>query len=158
MYNPFPYDDPRPVNRPVLGETTVKALIRGGTVKSAAALAGVLAARGKSVIAFDGYTTADFGAIVNLLTQQLHVRGLKVALRDFSVCYKSEAELYDMLEDYCDELRRQILNASENARTMMGFYLNFLQQRFASSMDAIIGISVRCFVGFTSPGGATLRV
>ncbi len=98
MYNPFPYDDPRPVNRPVLGETTVKALTRGGTVKSAAALAGVLAARGKSVIAFDGYTTADFGAIVNLLTQQLHVRGLKVALRDFSVCYRSEAELYDMID------------------------------------------------------------
>ncbi len=98
MYNPFPYDDPRPVNRPVLRETTVKALTRGGTVKSAAALAGVLAARGKSVIAFDGYTTADFGAIVNLLTQQLHVRGLKVALRDFSVCYRSEAELYDMID------------------------------------------------------------
>ena len=98
MYNPFPYDDQRPVNRPALRDDTIKALVKDGTVKAAAHLAKVLAERGKSVIAFDGYTTADFGAIVNLLVQQLHVRGLKAELRDFSVCYKAEAELYDMID------------------------------------------------------------
>ena len=49
----------------------------------------------------------------------------------------TEKILYDMLEDYCAELNVQIQSANENARTMMGFYLNFLQLRFASSMDAI---------------------
>lgn len=49
----------------------------------------------------------------------------------------TEKRLYDMLGDYCEELNHQIQSANENARTMMGFFLNFLQLRFASSMDAI---------------------
>lgn len=98
MYNPFPYDDPRPVNRPALRERTIQSLVKGGTVKAASALAARIAARGKTVIAFDGYTTADFSAIVNLLEQQLHLRGLKTEKRDFSVCYKSEAELYELID------------------------------------------------------------
>lgn len=49
----------------------------------------------------------------------------------------TEKRLYDMLEEYCVELNRQIQNANENARTMMGFLLNFFQLRFASSIDAI---------------------
>ena len=49
----------------------------------------------------------------------------------------TEKRLYDMLEAYCAELNHQIQTANENARTMMGFFLNFLQLRFASSMDAI---------------------
>ena len=98
MYNPFPYDDPRPVNRPVLRASTVASLVKGGTVKTAAALAARIAARGKTVIAFDGYTTADFSAIVNLLEQQLHLRGLKTEKRDFATCYKSESELYELID------------------------------------------------------------
>ena len=31
MYNPFPFDDPRPVNRPELCEKTVEAIVGGGT-------------------------------------------------------------------------------------------------------------------------------
>lgn len=49
----------------------------------------------------------------------------------------TEKRLYDELEEYCAELNHQIQSANENARTMMGFFLNFLQLRFASSMDAI---------------------
>lgn len=50
---------------------------------------------------------------------------------------KTEKNLYDMLEEYCAELNRQIQNANENAKTMMGFLLSFFQLRFASSIDAI---------------------
>ena len=39
MYNPFPYDDPRAVNRPALPKKTVGAVV-AGTSKAAAALAG----------------------------------------------------------------------------------------------------------------------
>ena len=49
----------------------------------------------------------------------------------------TEKALYDMLEEYCAELRHQIQSANENAKTMMGFLLNFMQLRFASSMAAI---------------------
>ena len=31
MYNPFPFDDPRPVNRPELCEKTINAVVAGGT-------------------------------------------------------------------------------------------------------------------------------
>ena len=77
MYNPFPYDDPRPVNRPGLEERTVKALVKG-SVKVFAHIAAKAAALEKpAVIALDGYVAADFARAANLLQQQLHVRGLK---------------------------------------------------------------------------------
>ena len=50
----------------------------------------------------------------------------------------SEKVLYNMLTEYCSQLNEQIQNSNENAITMMGFYLNFLQLRFASSLDAIL--------------------
>lgn len=31
MYNPFPFDDPKPVNRPKLSETTISSITDGGT-------------------------------------------------------------------------------------------------------------------------------
>lgn len=54
MYNPFPYDDPRAVNRPALPKKTVGAVV-AGTSKAAAALAGEIASRlkaapGKNVV------------------------------------------------------------------------------------------------------------
>ena len=94
MYNPFPYDDPRAVNRPELKEKTVND-ITTGTLKSAARLADDLVSRlascpGKNVrVAFDGYTTADWTRMVNLLAQQLEMRGTALETVDFSEVYKS---------------------------------------------------------------------
>ena len=31
MYNPFPFDDPKPVNRPELSENVKQSIIAGGT-------------------------------------------------------------------------------------------------------------------------------
>lgn len=101
MYNPFPYDDPRPVNRPRLTGNTVNALVKGGSVKAfahLAAQAASLAAGKPVVIAFDGYTTADFARAVNLMQQQLHVRGIQTRAIDFRTVYKDEAELYDLVD------------------------------------------------------------
>ena len=83
MYNPYPYDDPRAVNRPTLPKKTVEAVV-GGTPKAAAALAAdvmgrLKAAPGKNVVvAFDGYATADWTRMVNLLSQQLIGKGIDV--------------------------------------------------------------------------------
>ena len=79
MYNPFPYDDPRAVNRPALPKKTVGAVV-AGTSKAAAALAGEIASRlkprpAKRRVGFDGYATADWTRMVNLLSQQLLGKG-----------------------------------------------------------------------------------
>ena len=31
MYNPFPFDDPKPINRPKLSEKTISSIVTGGT-------------------------------------------------------------------------------------------------------------------------------
>ena len=48
-----------------------------------------------------------------------------------------EAEFYAALGEYCDELQQQILSHNEQNRQVVSFFLNFLQLRFASSLDAI---------------------
>ena len=62
MYNPFPYNDPRPVNRPALGKETIEG-VTCGTLKSASKLASEFAGMLKDghgvYVALDGYTTAD---------------------------------------------------------------------------------------------------
>ena len=101
MYNPFPFDDPVPVNRPVLDDKAVKALTAGGSVKCFARLAEDISGKAKNKavrVAFDGYTTADFGRAANLLEQQLHVRGLKTRALDWRAAYKSEKELWDLVD------------------------------------------------------------
>ena len=49
----------------------------------------------------------------------------------------AEQKFYDMLEEYCAELNRQVQQNNPNTRQVMNFLLNFLQLRFASSIYAI---------------------
>ncbi len=104
MYNPFPYDDPKPINRPVIDEGIAKSLVTGGTVKVASELAATVAeklaakAGGGVVVAFDGYTTADWSRAINLLTQQLHLREIEVITINFAKVYKSEEEFFEMID------------------------------------------------------------
>ena len=107
MYNPFPYDDPRAVNRPELKEKTIKD-ITTGTLKSAVRLAEDLVSRleqnpGKNItVAFDGYTTAGWSRMVNQLSQQLALRGVQMDAIDFYDVYKSEKEINDMVNPYLE--------------------------------------------------------
>ncbi|MBQ9193027.1 MAG: class I mannose-6-phosphate isomerase [Bacteroidales bacterium] len=95
MYNPFPYDDPKPVNRPRLEGRTVNALVTGSP-KVFAHIASKLS--GGAVVALDGYTAADFGRAANLLRQQLHVAGRKTRVLHFRDCYKSEEKLWELVD------------------------------------------------------------
>lgn len=102
MYNPFPYDDPRAVNRPELPKKAVESIV-AGTLKAAAALAGELAGKLKAeprkniVVAFDGYATADWTRMVNLLSQQLQGKGIEPDVVAFTEVLKSEQEIADMI-------------------------------------------------------------
>ena len=95
MYNPFPFDDRTPVNRPAIGDATAQQLVRG-SVKVAAFLAGK--AREGSVFAIDGYVGADFARTVNLLEQQLHVKGFHTRTINFRTCFKSTEELWELVD------------------------------------------------------------
>ena len=95
MYNPFPFDDRTPVNRPAIGEATARQLVKG-SVKVAAFLAGK--AREGSVFAIDGYVGADFARTVNLLEQQLHVKGFHTRTINFRACFKSTEELWELVD------------------------------------------------------------
>ena len=95
MYNPFPFDDMTPVNRPAIGEETARKLVRG-SVKVAAFLAAK--AREGSVFGIDGYVGADFARTVNLLEQQLHVKGFQTRKIDFRSCLKSREQLWELVD------------------------------------------------------------
>ena len=103
MYNPFPYDDPRAVNRPQLPAEAVESVV-GGTLKAATALAAEFAARmdaapGRNlVVAFDGYATADWSRMINLLSQQLKLRNIGLEAVDFRAAFKSEQEIRDLID------------------------------------------------------------
>ena len=103
MYNPYPFDDPRAINRPVL-ETKTKAAVTVGTLKAAVRLATELAAQLAAepqkniILGWEGYTTTDFTRILNLLTQQLKLRGVEVEQYNFAQVLKSEEEINAMID------------------------------------------------------------
>lgn len=102
MYKPFPFDDPVPVNRVALGEETVRSLV-AGTEKCAAAMAGRLAeaaAEKTQILALDGYTTADWSRFVTLLKGRLEALGVGTRTEDFSRVYKSERQIYNLVDKH----------------------------------------------------------
>ena len=54
MYNPFPYDDPKPINRPELSKETIDSVVTGGTPNVAKKF---FAERNLTVVPFASVTT-----------------------------------------------------------------------------------------------------
>ena len=103
MYNPFPYDDPRPVNRPHIPAEVVESVVCGSlnSAKSLAARVESLrnANPGKSVIlAFDGYATAEWQEMINLLSQQLAGKGILLEQKNYLDNLKEEEEINNMID------------------------------------------------------------
>ena len=102
MYNPFPFDDPKPVNRPELSKETVESVVAGGTPNVAKAFAATLAAKaaaeGGVVVAFDGYTTARWDLFLNLLNREFLIRGIPFETVDASCVFKSGAEIDGIID------------------------------------------------------------
>ena len=102
MYNPYPYDDPRAINKPVLAPQTIES-VTAGTPQAAARLAREFAETLKAtpqrnlIVAFDGYTTADWTRTINLLSQQLLGKGIELDVVAFTEVLKSEQEIADMI-------------------------------------------------------------
>ncbi|OFY41080.1 MAG: phosphoheptose isomerase [Bacteroidetes bacterium GWF2_40_14] len=98
MFNPHPYDDPTAINKLNPGSETVSSIV-SGTKESAAFLTELLikkldANNGKNVIiALDGYASAQFDQTVNLISQNMGMKSVKVTVISFYDVYKSTAEL-----------------------------------------------------------------
>ncbi len=106
MYNPFPYDDPKPVNRPALAEGTIQDITGGGTPavakRFAAAIADYLPSGTKPaalVIGFDGYTTAKWELFLNLLNREFELLGIGFeTINAAEAIYKSGPEIDSIID------------------------------------------------------------
>lgn len=104
MYNPYPFDDPRSVNRPALPQKTVESVIAGGSRNAAKKFAGMLAEtlsrEGRSLaVAFDGYTAASWDKFINLLHSELEALGIPLRVIDgHKAVFKSNDEINSMIE------------------------------------------------------------
>ena len=79
MYNPFPFHDPKPVNRPELSKETIESIVAGGTPNVAKRFVASLAPRAKAegvIVALDGYTTAQWGRFISLMNRECELLGL----------------------------------------------------------------------------------
>ena len=102
MYNPFPFDDPKPVNRPELSRKTVDAVVAGGTPSVAKRFAAPVidkAREANQIVAFDGYATADWKLFLNLLARECKAAGVEfVSIDQNAECFKSGKEIDDMID------------------------------------------------------------
>jgi mannose-6-phosphate isomerase class I len=107
MFNPYPYDDPTAVNRPNLSAETIQSIV-SGTKETAAYISNLLIekvnAKSKNpVIALDGYISAQWEQMVNLVSQNLKQKSIKVKAIHFSEIYKSATQLEEELAPYLKE-------------------------------------------------------
>ena len=102
MYNPFPFDDPKPVNRPELSKKTVDAVVAGGTPSVAKRFAAPVidkARESNQIVAFDGYATADWKQFLNLVARECKAAGVDfVSIDQNAECFKSGKESDDMID------------------------------------------------------------
>lgn len=107
MFNPYDYDDVNVVNRPKLSDQTINSVI-SGTKESAKHISNLLIKKINEkeghnvVIALDGYIGAQWEQTVNLLSQNLKLKSIKITAIAFAEVFKSSAqldeELYGCLE------------------------------------------------------------
>ena len=103
MFNPHPYDDYSAINRPELSKETIDSVVCG-TAQTAQYLGSVidqqLKNKGCSVIALEGYVGTNMEQTVNLITQNLALKSIKVDSIDISSTYKPSELLEKKFAEY----------------------------------------------------------
>lgn len=102
MYNPFPFDDPKPVNRPQLKKGTITSIVEGGTANVARSFVRFITDKAISdgvIVALDGYTTADWKLFVNLIARECLVSGLGFEAFDSNAMTLRSGEQIDAIID-----------------------------------------------------------
>lgn len=98
MFNPYPYDDLRPINAPKLSKDAVSGII-DGTVNSfkhiCQSIGCTFAKKGKCIVAVEGYVGTDFKQLQNLIAQNSN---FDYQLIDIAAYYKSSQQLNEMFD------------------------------------------------------------
>ena len=102
MYNPFPFHDPKPVNRPQLTPETIASVTSGGTRAVASRFLAELAPRVEKegvIVAFDGYTAAKWDLMVSLLGRGCDEFGFEAEMIDSAALTLKSPEEIDAMID-----------------------------------------------------------
>ena len=102
MYNPFPFDDPKPVNRPELSIKTTQSIVSGGTPGVAKKFASYIADKARRegvIIGLDGYTAAKWDLFVGLLGRECDLLGLELESIDFDAAVLKDGKEIDAIID-----------------------------------------------------------
>ena len=102
MYNPFPYHDPKPVNRPELRKEIKDSILAGGTPKVVKQFVATLAGKAKAegvVVGLDGYTTAQWGRFVSLMGRECDLLGLDFESVDCNAATLKSGKEIDQIID-----------------------------------------------------------
>jgi mannose-6-phosphate isomerase class I len=112
MFNPHPHDDKTAVNRPKLSEETIRSVI-SGTEESAAYISKLLLSSlmdkpaAKLIVGMDGYISAQWKQTIDLISQHLTMKAIKVTTIDFRETFKASLELDRELAEYLDQDREK---------------------------------------------------
>ena len=102
MYNPFPFDDPKPINRPKLSEKTINSVVTGGTPNVAKKFMADIAEKVKSegvIVGIDGYTTANWKQFVDLLARECIISNFEFeAVESMEAILKPGKEIDEMID------------------------------------------------------------
>ena len=102
MYKPFPFHDPKPVNKPELSQNTIDSIVAGGNQHVAKALMTAIAPKVQqegAIVAFDGYTTTKWDVMVSLLARECDVFGFKIAFVDsYQFTFKNGEEIDGIID------------------------------------------------------------
>ena len=102
MYNPYPFHDPKPVNRPELSKKTVESIVAGGTPNVVKKFVATLVDKARSegvIVAFDGYTTTKWDLVISLMARECDLLGLSFETVDCNAATLKEGKAIDALID-----------------------------------------------------------
>lgn len=104
MFNPYPFEDTTAVNRPKLSKNTIDSIVVG-TDKTAQSIGNAIIEKRKAnpdksiIVALDGYVSAQFDRVLNLIHQNLGANKIKVSSLNMSCILKSPEELDKQFEE-----------------------------------------------------------
>ncbi|MBO4670713.1 MAG: phosphoheptose isomerase [Bacteroidales bacterium] len=102
MYNPFPFHDPKPVNKPELSKKAIESIVAGGTPNVAKKFVAALADKARKegvIVAFDGYTSAKWDLMISLMSRECDLLGLELEAVDCNAATLKDGKEIDAIID-----------------------------------------------------------
>lgn len=130
MFNPSPYDEKSAVNHPKLSEECIASL-KVGANDIAAEMLKIF--DGKTVLAMEGYASADFSPILNLLKGKAEEKGIEIEVISMEEIYRGAEELAKEFEQYlpCDREKDPVLLFG---RRIEGGYSNIVDEKLYNDL------------------------